>query len=118
LGFSRYSRKIVKEGLICFVVLLLGDGMLSKNVVKMLNKKVIETFGKNSADTGSTSVQIALLTVRIKHLTEHMKLHKKDNHTGRGLKQHVEKRKSLIKYLKREDFKAYTNLVQSLGLRK
>lgn len=72
---------------------------------------------KNAKDTGSVEVQIANLTSRIAELTEHLKTHKKDNHSRRGLLQMVGKRKRLLKYLKNSDFKAYEKVVTTLKLR-
>jgi small subunit ribosomal protein S15 len=68
-------------------------------------------------DTGSTAVQIALLTQRIRHLTEHVKRHKKDIHSRYGLQKLVEKRKRLMKYLKRTDYRSYVRVLKELGLR-
>jgi small subunit ribosomal protein S15 len=68
-------------------------------------------------DTGSTAVQIALLTQRIRHLTEHVKRHKKDIHSRYGLQKLVEKRKRLMKYLKRTDYRTYVRVLKELGLR-
>jgi small subunit ribosomal protein S15 len=68
-------------------------------------------------DTGSTAVQIALLTQRIRHLTEHVKRHKKDIHSRYGLQKLVEKRKRLMKYLKRTDYRSYARVLKELGLR-
>ena len=69
-------------------------------------------------DVGSPEVQAAILTERIKELTEHLKVHKKDNHSRRGLLQMVGKRKRLLKYLERTDFESYKQVVAKLGLRK
>jgi small subunit ribosomal protein S15 len=80
--------------------------------------EIIIKYGKDSADTGSTRVQVALLTVRINELTEHFKIHKKD-HTGRrGLLKLVGQRRSLLGYLKATDLNAYRELIAELGLRK
>tara|TARA_B110000444_G_C18739460_1_gene547270 strand:+ start:560 stop:829 length:270 start_codon:yes stop_codon:yes gene_type:complete len=78
---------------------------------------IINKFGKNDKDTGSTEVQIALLTHRIRELTEHVKVHKKDKHTRRGLVMLVSQRKKLIKYLTKRDANSYVSLVKELGLR-
>jgi small subunit ribosomal protein S15 len=75
-------------------------------------------FGKDAQDTGSAGVQIALLTDRIRHLTEHVKVHKKDHHTRRGLLMLVGKRRRLQKYLERVDLEGYRSLIQELGLRR
>ena len=81
-------------------------------------QKLISKFQRDHKDTGSTEVQIAILTKRIKNLTEHFKIHKKDNHSRRGLLGLVSKRKKLLQYLKREDYQKYLKLIQELKLRK
>ena len=80
-------------------------------------QELIEKFGANAKDTGSTEVQIALLTARIKYLTEHVKVHKNDHHNSRGLLRLVAQRHSLLKYLKRTDYARYTALIAKLGIR-
>ena len=77
----------------------------------------IKEFGKNEADTGSVEVQVALLTERIKHLTEHLKEHKQDNHSRLGLYKMVGKRAKLLKYLQNKDINRYRALKEKLGLR-
>lgn len=84
----------------------------------MDKKAIIAKFGRNEADTGSPEVQVALLTERINHLTEHLKLHKKDHHSRRGLLKMVGQRKGLLNYIKDKDVVAYRDLIQALGLRK
>ncbi len=81
-------------------------------------KKVITEYGENEKDTGSTEVQIALLTERIKDLTEHLKIHKKDHSSRRGLLKLVGQRRRLLKYLKKTDLDKYRSLLEKLGLRK
>ncbi|EJU09917.1 30S ribosomal protein S15, partial [Sphingomonas sp. LH128] len=71
-----------------------------------------------AGDTGSPEVQVAILTERIKNLTEHFKAHHKDNHSRRGLLAMVNKRRSLLDYLKKKDVARYNSLIQKLGLRK
>lgn len=78
---------------------------------------IIKEFAKKDGDTGSCEVQIAVLTERIKELTEHMKLNKKDYHSRRGLIQMVSKRKKLLKYLESKDLEGYRALKQRLGIR-
>lgn len=78
---------------------------------------VVKKFGKDEKDTGSTAVQIALLTKRIEDLQGHFKTHKKDNHSRTGLLQIVSDRKKLLTYLKKSDLQAYTKLVKDLKLR-
>lgn len=79
--------------------------------------EVIQEFQRKEGDTGSTEVQIALLTNRIQHLTEHLKSHTKDNHTRRGLLKLVGKRKGLLRYLEKTDLEKYRALKEKLGLR-
>ena len=79
---------------------------------------LIKEHGRGNDDTGSPEVQIAILTNRINTLTEHFKTHAKDNHSRRGLLMMVNKRRSLLDYLKRKDADRYTDLIGKLGLRK
>ena len=79
---------------------------------------VVTKFGSNEKDTGNTNVQIAILTERIKELTEHCKTFKKDKGSQRGLIILVGKRRRLLKYLQRRDLEAYRTLIKELGLRK
>ena len=81
-------------------------------------KEIIAKFGRNEADTGSPEVQVALLTERINHLTEHLKLHKKDHHSRRGLLKMVGQRKGLLDYIRDRDVVGYRELIAELGLRK
>jgi small subunit ribosomal protein S15 len=79
---------------------------------------IIKEYQKDANDTGSADVQIALLTERIRHLTEHFKTHKKDHHSRRGLLRLVSQRKKLLSYVKSNDINSYANLISRLGLRK
>ena len=81
-------------------------------------QELIKEHGRGSEDTGSPEVQVAILTERIVNLTEHFKTHAKDNHSRRGLLMLVNKRRSLLDYLKREDTARYSELITKLGLRK
>ncbi|RME25012.1 MAG: 30S ribosomal protein S15 [Deltaproteobacteria bacterium] len=81
-------------------------------------KEVIEKFRLHESDTGSPEVQVALLTFRIKQLTEHFKQHKKDFHSRRGLLKLVSRRRKLLQYLRKGDEQRYQKLVAALGLRK
>ncbi|MBW2038654.1 MAG: 30S ribosomal protein S15 [Deltaproteobacteria bacterium] len=81
-------------------------------------KEVIEQFRLHDKDTGSSEVQIALLTERINYLTRHFKMHKKDHHSRRGLLKLVSLRRSLLDYLKRQDVASYRSLIERLGIRK
>ncbi len=80
--------------------------------------KVTKDLGKSKTDTGSAEVQIGILTARITELTEHVKIHKKDNHSRRGLLQMVGKRKKLLAYLQANDFDSYKNVLKKLNLRR
>jgi len=79
---------------------------------------IIKEYQKDASDTGSADVQIALLTARIRHLTEHFKTHKKDHHSRRGLLKLVSQRKKLLSYVKSNDITSYAELISRLGLRK
>ncbi len=79
---------------------------------------VIEEFGTHETDTGSPEVQVALLTERINHLTEHLRTHKKDHHSRRGLLMMVGKRRRLLAYLRNQDVERYRSLISRLGLRR
>ena len=79
---------------------------------------IIKEYQKDSGDTGSADVQIALLTARIRHLTEHFKTHKKDHHSRRGLLRLVSQRKKLLSYVKSNDITYYAELISRLGIRK
>ena len=81
-------------------------------------QEIIKDNAQKKGDTGSPEVQVAILTERISNLTEHFKTHAKDNHSRRGLLMLVNKRRSLLDYLKREDSERYSALIAKLGLRK
>ena len=81
-------------------------------------KRVIEDFKRGSADTGSTEVQVALLTERLAELSEHFKVHKMDHHSRRGLFKIVSRRRRLLDYLAANDYQRYQALVERLGLRR
>jgi small subunit ribosomal protein S15 len=81
-------------------------------------KDIIERFKLHDKDTGSSEVQIALLSNRINYLTDHFKIHKKDHHSRRGLLKQVGQRRRLLNYLKKTDKKRYQNIIKELGLRK
>ncbi len=84
----------------------------------MEKKKIVDDFKRHENDTGSVEVQIALLTSRILHLTEHLKQHSKDFSSRRGLLKMVGRRRRLLRYLKNNDFNKYKELIQKLGLRR
>ena len=79
---------------------------------------IINEFGLHESDTGSAQVQVALLTDRITHLTEHLKVHKHDEHSRRGLLKMVGRRRRLLKYLNNKDPQLYRDLIAKLGLRR
>ena len=81
-------------------------------------EEIIKEYGKSEKDTGSTEVQVALMSERIDHLTEHLKTHNKDNHTRRGLLMLVGKRKRLLQYLQDQDVNKYRELIDKLGIRR
>ena len=86
-------------------------------VSKERKAELVAQYGANDKDSGSAEVQVAILTARIKELTEHMKSHKKDFHTRRGLLMLVGKRRRLLSYIKKNDIENYRNLIKSLGIR-
>ncbi len=79
--------------------------------------EIIKQYGRGDGDTGSPEVQVALLTERIKYLTEHLKINKKDHSSRLGLLKLVGQRKRLLRYLKRKNYESYTKLISSLGIR-
>lgn len=87
-------------------------------ITKEKKAEIIAKFGKNPEDTGSTQVQVALLTERINELTAHLKVHQKDHHSRRGLLMMVGQRRGLLDYLQKQDINAYRDLIEKLGLRK
>lgn len=80
--------------------------------------KLIEQFKLHESDTGSPEVQVGLLTHRITYLTEHLKVHKKDHHSRRGLLMLVGRRRRLLNYVKNKDVKRYRQIIETLGLRR
>ena len=89
---------------------------MAQSAVK--KNEIIEKFKTHDSDTGSSEVQIALLTDRIQYLTEHFKTHQKDHHSRQGLLKLVGQRRSLLDYLKKKDIQKYRTLIQELGIRK
>jgi small subunit ribosomal protein S15 len=98
----------------------------AERVVKMADKlsiskertaELIAEFGKNANDSGSAEVQVAIISERIRNLTEHLKVHKKDNHSRRGLMMLIGKRRGLLKYIKERDIEEYRALIKKLGIR-
>jgi small subunit ribosomal protein S15 len=81
-------------------------------------QELVEQFGGGAADTGRTEVQIALMTERINLLTEHLRMHRKDHHSRRGLLMLVGRRRRLLNYLQRADLERYRGLIRELGLRR
>ena len=87
-------------------------------MTKERKQEIINTYKRDEKDTGSPEVQIALLTERINELTEHLKVHVKDNHSRRGLLKMVGKRRNLLNYLAKKDVQRYRDIIAKLGLRK
>ena len=85
---------------------------------KATKLELIKKYGRSEGDTGSPEVQVALLTERIKSLTEHLKVHKKDHHSRRGLLMMVGQRRGLLNYLAEQDIERYRTLIKELGLRR
>lgn len=81
-------------------------------------QEIMKEFAQSEGDTGSVEVQVAVLTYEINSLTEHMKVHKKDHHSNRGLLKKVGRRRNLLTYLRNEDVNRYRELITRLGLRK
>jgi small subunit ribosomal protein S15 len=81
-------------------------------------REIVERFGKDGADTGATEVQVALLTQRINHLTEHLREHQHDHHSRRGLLMLVGRRRRFLDYLQKKDLEGYRALIRELGLRR
>ena len=84
----------------------------------IIKKEIIAKHGRDENDTGSPEVQVALLTARINHLTEHLKIHKKDHHSRRGLLKLVGQRRGLLDYIRNQDVVKYRALIGELGLRR
>lgn len=87
-------------------------------ISKEKKTQIIAEYGRKEGDTGSPEVQVALLTERIKELTEHLKVNQKDHHSRRGLLKMVGKRRALLEYLKKNDVEEYRELIARLGIRK
>ena len=99
--------------------LIILEGGKKKVVLTSENKQaVIERFKLHDSDTGSPEVQVALLSHRIEYLTEHLKVHKKDHHSRRGLLMMVGRRRRLLNYVKNKDVKRYRTIIETLGLRR
>ena len=87
------------------------------SISKEKTAELIKEFGKSDNDSGSAEVQVAILSERIRNLTEHLKSHKKDNHTRRGLMKLIGKRRGLLKYIKNRNIEEYRTLIKQLGIR-
>ncbi|KZL94493.1 30S ribosomal protein S15 [Clostridium magnum] len=85
---------------------------------KAMKEELMKKYARHEGDTGSPEVQIALLTERINHLNDHLKVHKKDHHSRRGLLMMVGKRRGLLNYLMAQDIERYRTIIQQLNLRK
>ncbi len=98
-----------------------GDIILKEEFAMISKEKkaeLIKTYGRTPEDTGSPEVQIAILTERIRELTDHLKTHQKDHHSRRGLLKMVGQRRGLLDYLKKTDLEGYRSLIEKLGIRK
>ncbi len=87
------------------------------SISKERTAELMAEFGKDANDSGSAEVQVAILTERIRNLTEHLKVHKKDKHTQRGLMMLIGRRRGLLKYIKNRDINEYRTLIKKLGIR-
>lgn len=87
-------------------------------ITKEKKEALIKEYGRTPGDTGSPEVQIAILTARIQELTEHLKVHKKDNHSRRGMYMMIGQRRGLLDYLKKKDIERYRALIEKLGIRR
>ena len=87
-------------------------------ISKEKKAEIIKTYGRTPEDTGSPEVQIAILTERIRELTEHLKVNKKDHHSRRGMLKMIGQRRNLLAYLQKKDLEGYRALIKKLGLRK
>ena len=87
------------------------------SISKERTAELIREFGKDEHDSGSAEVQVAILSERIRNLTEHLKVHKKDNHTRRGLMMLIGKRRGMLKYIKNRNIDEYRELIKKLGIR-
>lgn len=87
-------------------------------ISKEKKTEIMEKYARTPGDTGSPEVQVAVLTERINELTEHLKIHKKDHHSRRGLLKMVGHRRGLLEYLKNKDIERYRSLIERLGIRK
>lgn len=88
------------------------------SIIDAQKQEIIGKFKVHETDTGSPEVQIAILTAKIQHLTEHLKVHKKDHHSRRGLLRMVGKRRRLLNYIKGKDFNRYSDIIGQLGIRR
>ena len=87
-------------------------------IAKEKKQEIMKAYARSEGDTGSPEVQVAVLTARINELTEHLKIHKKDHHSRRGLLKMVGQRRNLLGYLRKKDINRYRVLIERLGLRK
>jgi small subunit ribosomal protein S15 len=93
-------------------------GLPPMSLTAEAKREIVSKFGKSDNDTGSTEVQVALLTARINHLTQHLREHKKDHHSRRGLLMLVGQRRRLLKYMQKTNLEGYRELIRELGLRR
>src|SRR6476469_41399 len=115
---SRWSKATAPRSRSCAGSTFRFQGVCSMSITAEKKQELIKDHARGSDDTGSPEVQVAILTTRITNLTEHFKTHAKDNHSRRGLLMLVNKRRSLLDYLRKTDAERYTQLIGKLGLRK
>ncbi len=87
------------------------------SITKERTAELVKEFGRDEKDSGNSNVQVAILSERIRNLTEHLKSHPKDHHTRRGLMKLIGKRRSMLKYIKSRDIEEYRALIKKLGIR-
>jgi small subunit ribosomal protein S15 len=112
------SAMVVVSGRRAVRVSVVPTGKVQVSRVMKTTSEIVAEYGTHDSDTGSPEVQVALLSERINHLTEHLREHKHDHHSRRGLLMMVGKRRRLLDYLRREDVERYRSLIAKLGLRR
>ena len=113
-----YAGHLILAVAVFTVFCCLGGSFLAVPLAKETKEQILSDFRSHESDTGSPQIQVALLSKRINELTEHFKIHKKDNHSRRGLLKMVSQRRSMLDYLKRTDIERYHEVVARLGLRR
>jgi len=117
-NYQQTADQAVRRQKLLPIRVLQASHLQRQTTMSIDTSKIIEEHKRGAADTGSPEVQVALLTARIEQLTGHFKVHKQDHHSRRGLLQMVNRRRSLLDYLKRKDNERYKALIEKLGLRR